>query len=130
MTAHRAQDPVGRLVSRGAVTVRPEATLEEVAQVLDREGVGAVLVRSGEDVVGIVSERDIIRSMADPDFEADRADDVMTYRPETVDEHTSVIDVARMMIEGQVRHLPVVDDGGIFGVVSIRDVLAVLLEDR
>ncbi len=130
MTAQSPEDPVGTLVTRGAVSVHPDDTLEAVAQVLDREGVGAVLVRGNESVVGIVSERDIVRSMADPDLEADRAEDVMTYEPETVAADTPVLSVARLMIEGQIRHLPVVDEGGIFGVVSIRDVLAALTEQQ
>ncbi len=129
MTATRQDERVDRLIARDPVQVWPDATLRDIAELLERDQIGAVLVRGGDGASGIVSERDLVRAVAegaDPDTE--RADDFMTYEIVSVDAATPVLQVARMMLEGEIRHLPVHDGEGLLGIVSIRDVLKALVE--
>jgi len=121
-------EPIEKLVRRSAVSVHPEDTVQTVAETFTREDIGAALVRDSEGtVVGIISERDLVHAMADEEveFETDRASDLMTFDLESVAPSDSIDKVARSMVEGEVRHLPVVDVSGPVGVVSIKDVLGV-----
>ena len=121
--------PVASVMHRSTVSVRPDTTIRQVAETLSREEVGAVVVRGAEGLVGIVSERDVVRALAegvDPD--ADRAADVMTYEVVSVGSVDPIDTVAKTMLEGGIRHLPVVDAGGPVGIVSIRDLLGAYLD--
>lgn len=119
------REPVSRLIRRGPVTVDPQATLRDVSEVLLREEVGVAIVSGDGSAIGLVSERDVIRALAegaDPDDE--RAGDVMVFEVVTVDAHEPVGGAAAQMLDGQIRHLLVVDGDRSVGVVSMRDVLA------
>jgi CBS domain-containing protein len=113
--------PVSKVMRRSTVHVRPEATLREIAETLVREEVGVAVVK-GADVAGIVSERDLVRALAEgADVDGDRAGDVMTFDVVSVPSDTPIASVAATMLDGGIRHLPIVDDDGPVGIVSIRD---------
>ncbi|MFZ4518071.1 MAG: CBS domain-containing protein [Microthrixaceae bacterium] len=119
-------DPVERLITGPPVAVHPEDTLLTVAEMLIEDGIGAVVVRGTEGPSGVVSERDIVNAVVDGvDLDADRASDVMAMDVLTIDAAEPISAAATAMITGSIRHLPVVSDGVVVGVVSIRDVLAV-----
>jgi CBS domain-containing protein len=123
--------PVTTVMHRSTVSVRPDTTLRQVAETLAREEVGAVVVKGAEGLAGIVSERDLVRALAeglDPDSE--RAADVMTFELLSVESIVSIDEVARTMLDGGIRHLPVVDAGGPVGIVSIRDLLGAFIDPR
>ena len=120
--------PVGTLTSRPAVFVAPDETLRSISVTLAHELIGAVVVRGPHGVAGIVSERDIVRALsegADPDSE--RALDVMTEDVLTVRASATVLDVARAMLDNEIRHVVVVDEHERVHIVSARDVLAHVL---
>ena len=80
-------------------------------------------------LAGIVSERDVIIHLAagaDPDHLT--AGDVMSSDLVTVEPEESVVDAARRMRDDQIRHLPVLEDGAIAGMISMRDLFAVLID--
>jgi CBS domain-containing protein len=91
--------------------------------------VGAAIVLEGERLVGILTERDVLRAVgADRDGSA-TVDDCMTKHPETVESSDTTDQAAALMIHGGFRHLPVVDGGQVVGIVSIRDLMRVTLDD-
>jgi CBS domain-containing protein len=92
-------------------------------------GVGAVLVMDGERLEGILTERDVLRAVAKGGAENDLVRDWMTVHPETVEAAESTDHAAALMIHGGFRHLPVLDGGAVVGIVSIRDLMRVVLED-
>jgi CBS domain-containing protein len=102
---------------------------ERVSTLLDtlaEHNVGALLVVEGSDVVGIVSERDIVRNIAQrgaPVLEA-AVGDIMTAPVVSCTSHDSVDSIAQTMTERRVRHMPVIDDGTLVGVISIGDVVS------
>lgn len=108
------------------VTVRPDDRVDEAVKLLRRANVGAVVVsESGEDVAGIVSERDIVRRLADGGtsvLERSVAD-IMSSPVTTCGPDQTADELMSMMTEGRIRHLPVVDDGRMVGLVSIGDVV-------
>jgi signal-transduction protein with cAMP-binding, CBS, and nucleotidyltransferase domain len=122
----KSDDPVRMLAKRPAVHVQREATLRAVAETLANESIGAVLVRHTEPP-GLVSERDVVRALAegaDPDQE--RAGDVMTEDVASLAPDATLAHAVRTMLDNEIRHLPVLEDGVTVGMVSARDVLAAL----
>lgn len=118
---------IGTLTASSLVRVPADATLREVAEVIDEDDVGAVIV-GVESVDGIVSERDVVRAVAahlDPSTAT--ALSVATTEVVRVDAGAPIDDVAASMMEHYVRHLLVEEDGAVIGVVSARDLLGALV---
>lgn len=110
-------------MSRNVLSVGPGTPLREAAQRMCERRVGSVLVMEGEQLLGIVTERDVLTAFADARFEA-RVREVMTRDPE-VSEPDESLDQARLvMLHGGFRHLPVLENRRVVGVLSIRDLLA------
>ena len=116
--------------SGAIVSVAPTARISEVVAVLSEERIGAVLIldESGE-LTGILSERDIVRSLAANGTRTLEmtAVQLMTKSPTTVRTDVSVYDAEHLMTNGRFRHLPVVEDGKLLGMVSIGDVVKAVL---
>lgn len=121
-------DAIARVMVWPVAIVTGEASLREVAESLAADGIGAVGVVENGHLAGVVSERDVVNHLAQgANPEHVTAADVMTTDLVTVRPDDLVIDAARRMVEAQVRHLPVVDEDKIAGMVSMRDLLEVLL---
>ncbi|MBB6174886.1 CBS domain-containing protein [Nocardiopsis mwathae] len=99
--------------------------LTEVARRMAEEQVGALAVFDGAYVVGIITERDLVRAMATAHAPADEsAAAYASTRVETAGLNEDSQRVARRMLDAGIRHLPVVDDERMVGMVSMRDLLA------
>ncbi len=113
-------------VGGGVVSVDPSATILEVAEIISSRRIGAVLVLTETGgVAGIVSERDVVKALA-AKREAVltmRADDLMTRNVTTATSSTTVVEAMNIMDAGYFRHLPVVNDGKLEGIISIRDLV-------
>jgi CBS domain-containing protein len=121
---------VGEVMSRNLLTVDPTTGLSEAARQMSDRGVGAALVLSGESVSGILTERDVLRAVATGGVEGTHVAAWMTRDPETVDVSESTGQAAAVMIHGGFRHLPVLDGGRPVGIVSIRDLMRVVVDDE
>jgi len=121
-------DAVAEVMSVAPAEVATGDALRVVAEELTAGEIGAVVVRARGTVVGLVSERDLVAVVASGgDVESVQAADVMSTELVTVGAGTSIAATGEAMLEAGVRHVLVERDTGIVGVVSIRDVLAVLL---
>ena len=121
---------VGQVMSRNLLTVDPAMTLRQAAASMSDRGVGAILVLSGESVSGILTERDVLRAVATGEIEGTHVAAWMTRDPETIDADESTGQAAAVMIHGGFRHLPVLDGGKPVGIVSIRDLMKVVVDDE
>ena len=116
------------------VTIAPEATVGEAAQVLKREGNGALVVSDGGGgVLGILSERDIVAGLGDVTrrerlLEA-QVSALMTREVVTCSPADEVQKCMHLMTEHHIRHLPVMDGGAMVGLVSIGDIVKSRLEE-
>jgi CBS domain-containing protein len=113
------------------VTTNPEVTLLGAADVLARHKIGAVVVAGPhKEVLGILSERDIVRAVSNggPDALNDPVSRHMTSKVISATEDQSVETTMATMTESRIRHLPVLRDGRLVGVVSIGDVVKIRLE--
>jgi CBS domain-containing protein len=116
---------------RQVIGIRPEATIIEALGLMAEKNVGAVIVLSEDgELVGILSERDYARKIAlKGRTSADTAvSEIMTSSVSTVSPDASVDDCMEMMTEGRFRHLPVVEDGRVVGVISIGDIVKAVIE--
>jgi len=121
---------VADVMSRTLLTVEPTTDLSEAAAKMSERGVGAALVLTGETVSGILTERDVLRAVATGSVEGTHVGAWMTRDPETVDVSESLGQAAAIMIHGGFRPLPVLDGGKPAGVVSIRDLMRVVVDDE
>ena len=121
----RISEVVAGKASQDIVTIKPEASVRELVALLAQHNIGAAVVSSdGSSVSGIVSERDVVRQLNGNDqaLSATVAD-IMTTNVRTCEPSSSLDEVRTVMTEGRFRHLPVVQDGRLVGVVSIGDVV-------
>jgi CBS domain-containing protein len=110
------------------VTVRPDETVQLAIARMNEENVGAVAVCEGDKLVGIFTERDVLRLAGEgSQFGELKMRDVMTTRVLTLSPDVEIIDAARLMREKKIRHVPVVVDGNLLGIVGIRDVMGALV---
>ncbi len=110
----------------GVVTATPETTVAEAVQTLKRERIGVVVVIGPDrSVAGILSERDIVHALArgDSDFMDHPIADYMTTAVICCTPGQSLEDLMREMTNRRIRHLPVLEDGRLAGIVSIGDVV-------
>ena len=121
---------VGELMSRNLLTVEPGLSLAEAAARMNDRGVGAALVLSGDHVSGILTERDVLRAVGSGGVEGTRVAAWMTREPETVESDESTRQAAALMIHGGFRHLPVLEGGKAVGIISIRDLMKVVVDDE
>ena len=116
---------------RDVVTIAPEASLTEVTAILAEKRIGAVLVVEKTAIRGIISERDIVRALSKFGSEAltKPASQCMTAKVVTCRPEDTINDVMQKMTSGRFRHLPVVENGALVGIVSIGDVVKRRIED-
>lgn len=107
------------------VTVNPAVTLGEIATLLSERRIGAAVIMQDRKVLGIVSERDVVKAIARSGGQALNAParDVMTSRVVTCRLNDSIDELMDSMTMGRFRHLPVIEDGELVGIVSIGDVV-------
>src|SRR5215831_5723590 len=121
---------VGDHMTRGVLTISSDASLQEAAAKMAERGVGAVVILEGDAIAAILTERDVMKAVgAGKDGSASVAD-WMTRHPDTIEPDDTTDHAATLMIHGGFRHLPVVEAGKVVGIVSIRDLMRVALDDR
>lgn len=124
---------IGEIVAgREVYFVRTGQTILDVTQYMSEKNVGAVLVLDGERTVGIFSERDGLKRVLAPGLDPAKikVEEVMTRELITADPSESYEDCLRKMKQLNIRHLPVVKSGQLLGLVSLRDLLIVDLDEK
>ena len=121
----KINDVVHGKPSQDVVTISPDATVRELIALLAEHNVGALVVSDdGEHVAGIVSERDVVRQLhSDADVLERPVSRIMTTDVRTCSGSDGVTDLMQTMTEHRIRHVPVVADGRLTGIISIGDVV-------
>jgi CBS domain-containing protein len=117
---------------REVVTIEPHASVAVAADLLAQKRIGAAVVLGADHrLVGIISERDIVRVLAErgPAALDDPVSAAMTRKVSTCNESETVGSIMERMTEGKFRHLPVIDQGRLLGIVSIGDVVKHRLQE-
>ena len=113
-------------------SITPETTVIEALQLMADKRIGALLVMDGTEIAGVVSERDIVRRIAsEMTCELEQpVSEVMTYDVVTIGLGDDIEDCMSIMTEEHIRHLPVVEEGRLVGLVSIGDVVKAMITSR
>jgi CBS domain-containing protein len=121
---HNARDVIRRKGGR-VFSVRPESSVMQALEIMAEKNIGAVMVMNGDQVAGILSERDCIRKMdlAGRSAGETKVQEIMTANVLYVEAAQSVEECMALMIEKNIRHLPVYENGKLLGLMSVRDVL-------
>ena len=112
--------------SNEVVSVKPGQTVTDAAKILSEMRIGAIMVsQDGSSADGILSERDIVRELGKngPGCMDHKVSSLMTAKIVTCGKADTVENIMRMMSEGRFRHMPVVEDGKMIGLVSIGDIV-------
>ena len=109
------------IMTHKVYTTSPEARVQEVAQLLDRERISGVPVISDNgQLIGIITEADIIRCMYRDDL---KVAEIMSRQVVTVEENTPVSDIAYLLNERKIKRVPVLKNGQVVGIVSRADIV-------
>ena len=121
----RIKDVIHAKARQDVVTISPEATVRELVALLAEHNVGALVVSDdGERVTGIVSERDVVRRLhTDAAVLDSPVSQIMTADVRTCAGDDGLTDLMQTMTEHRIRHVPVVADGRLTGIISIGDVV-------
>ncbi|MFC6082899.1 CBS domain-containing protein [Sphaerisporangium aureirubrum] len=114
------------------VTVPPQSTVTDLLALLSEQNIGAVVVsEDGESIAGIVSERDVVRHLyqSGPAVLTKPVSAIMTATVRTCGPDANVEDLRHIMTDHRIRHVPVVDEGHLAGIVSIGDVVKSAIEE-
>ena len=110
----------------GVVTAKPGTTIAEVVRLLADKRIGGVVISAkGDTADGILSERDIVRALSHrgAGILTDTVETMMTRNPVCCERSDTADEVLRRMTDGRFRHMPVVEDGKLIGIVTIGDVV-------
>jgi CBS domain-containing protein len=126
---------VGKLLRQKAEelwSVSPTASVYEAIKLMAEKGIGAVLVTDKGRLVGILSERDYARKIAlqEKSSKATAVSEIMTAPVTFVSRQHTVSDCMRIMTDDRIRHLPVVEDGAIAGIISIGDLVNWIITEQ
>lgn len=119
------EDTLGKLEHDVAVLTSPDASALEVVNQMRSLRTGCALVIDGKELAGIFTEHDVLTKLTDAKATQDgvRIRDLMSRKPETLNEKDSVAAALNKMSIGRYRHIPVVKNDGTYAVVSIKNVL-------
>ncbi len=125
-------DPVTRIMTTSVATIDAAASLSDALSELAANRIGAILLVDDNDRVGLVSERDLIVALAEDDTDTDsrQVGDIATFDLIWASPDDSIGDAGALMVDAEIRHLPVGDAHEVLGIVSARDVLAALVAAR
>jgi len=120
----------GKTAGSTLATTAPSATVAELLDLLARFNVGALPVVDGEQLVGIVSERDVVRQLHERgnDLLGATVGEIMSAEVVTCSPRDRAADLARIMTDRRIRHLPVCDERGLIGIVSIGDLVKMRID--
>ncbi len=117
------------ILDQSVAVIEAHITMREAARLMGQRQISALFVPGPDGVAGVITERDVTRMVANGrDPERTRVVDVMTKDPVTVAPEQAPIEALRLMRDRNFRHLPVVDQGQLIGVLSIRDLLLLVEE--
>ena len=115
---------IRELVGGSAYLCGPELTLAQAAEEMDREKIGALAVTEQGELIGLITERDVLRAVAKhASLPTETVKEWMTTDPDTIGGDVPVEEAATWLLSAGYRHLPVVDNGELIGMASIKDIL-------
>jgi CBS domain-containing protein len=127
LQAHIMLDPVRNLYSEDPAMVAVNDSVQSAVEIMRQRRAGCVLVVQEDKLAGILTEVDLLLKLGDDrDMPALKVSDLMTPKPEVMEEDSPICSALRSMSLGGYRHLPVVRQGSPVGIVSVKDIMRYL----
>ncbi len=119
--------PVKDSMTVNVITAKPKDSVTEIADIMVKNGIGSVVITKGEKPVGIICERDLLDKVISSDLKPSEvtAESVMVTDLITIGPSADMLDAMRRMIDNDIGHLPVIENGKLVGIVTVQDVLEV-----
>lgn len=118
---------VASVMTPNPVTISAKASMMEAAKKMRDNGIGSLVVVIGEKIESIITERDIVNCVASrKDVNSSRVEDFMSNDLVTAELDTTVEDAATLMLDNNIKKLPVVDKGTLMGIVTERDLMKII----
>ena len=117
---------------REIISITPEASVLDAIKLMAEKTIGSLLVMRGDELLGIVTERDYARKVIIKGRASDSTEvgEIMTADVYTASSQETVNHCMTLMSERKIRHLPVVDDGAVTGMISIGDLVQAIIADQ
>jgi CBS domain-containing protein len=134
-SADKKEEPLSQMLvesRRPVASVRPDTTVTECVRLMNSENIGAVLVMEDDKLIGMFTERDALNKvLADGmDPAGTKVSEVMTKDPYCVDPSTTIEEAMSIVTNRRVRHLPILHNGEVVGIISSGDLTHWLVEDQ
>jgi len=116
---------VSDIMTRNLVTVQKKKGLKEIIRVMANSKISSIIITDDERMVGILTERDLIKKILLPEKNVSKTnvDDVMTKDPLSVNSFTEISEASQMMKDKKIRHLPIVDNEKLVGLITQTDIV-------
>ena len=116
---------VSEIMSKNIVTVPRKKGLKEIIRIMANSKISSIIITEDERVHGILTERDLIKKILFPGKDVSKVtvDDVMTHDPISVNSVTTLSEASRLMKEKNIRHIPIVDNGKLAGLITQTDIV-------
>jgi len=116
------------IMNRKIHSVRPESTIQEASNLMTKENIGAVIVIKDDVIRGILTEKDILRAIQESIPLNSSVKKIMHEEIILIDPYTSVEKAAKIMVEKDIRRLPVISNEACIGIITMKDVLKALIK--
>jgi len=117
---------VREVMNKNVITVKPDVTIKEAAGIMSNYHIGSLVVLENNKLLGILTERNVLVSVADgKDPELTTVEEVMTKKVITIDPSKTIEDAVALMIEHNIKKLPVVDGDKLVGIITASDIIVV-----
>ena len=117
---------------RDIISVKPETSVLDAIRLMAEKGIGSLVVMEDQELLGIMSERDYARKVIikGRSSESTAVSEIMTANVITISSSETVNDCMSVMTEKKIRHLPVVEDNAVIGMISIGDLVKAIISDQ
>ncbi len=123
--ASNPNEEIGDYMASPVLSVGPDASTQEAAQLMESKHVGSLLVKDGDAYVGIITETDLARKIVARGLQDKnpKVSDIMTAPLQTIDCHEPIVDANQLMANKRIRHIAVTENDQVVGMLSVKDLI-------
>ena len=123
--ASNPNEEIGDYMVKPVLSVSPDTSVQETAQLMESKHIGSLLVKDGENFLGIVTETDLTRKVVARGLldKNPSVKEIMTAPLQTIDCHEPIVDANQLMANKRIRHIAVTEDNAVVGMLSVKDLI-------
>ena len=124
-TASNPNEEIGDYMISPVLSVSPDTSVQEAAQLMESKHIGSLLIKDGENFVGIITETDLTRKILAQGLQEKnpKVREIMTAPLQTIDCHEPIVDANQLMANKRIRHIAVTENEQVVGMLSVKDLI-------